>query len=369
MDENVSDISSNELSGPEEGEVESEVEEQDTGPPRKVLLDTPSNFHVPFTPPILKPQEGPKKSNKRKPPKSVKEAKTSLKTTKENIGVEEDHINFERKCPLPVCPGSSKSSLKFLKHLQKHIDNIKTHISDLKFMSKSCSSSYSKLPAQCKYCRKPLETHFTGVPLNSLPLSVPLDTIYESLEAHQKQCVAKLQDEIDKVYFPDRDMDLPNKHNSGCDNQQVPEDENIKCSSSSVKPARADNRSQLPKYSISTSNVIKCSSSDITAPGTIGETKGVEDSSQKLETLKNLRDKIVDEDREAAGRETLLDHVDYLEWSSCPVCYKEVQREKWILHCFNCSYSVQEFFYKIFGEILFYFKAYKFYYQSIKDIV
>ena len=337
--------------------MESEVEEQATGPPRKVLLDTPSNFHAPFTPHHIKPQKSPKKSSNRKGTKCVKETKTSLKEVKENIGVE--FSNFERKCPLPSCLFSSNSSLEFLKHLREHIDNITTHIIDLKFM---CSkSSYSKLPAQCKYCHQPLETHFTGVPLNSLPLSVPLlDTVYESLDVHQKQCVAKLQVEIDKVYFPERDMDLPsNKHNSGCDNQQVPEDENIKCSSSSVEPARAGNKSQLPKSSSSTANVIKCSSSDITAPGTSGETKGVEDSSQKLETLKNLRDKIVDEDREAAGRETLLDHVDYLEWSSCPVCYKEVQRENWILHCLNCSYSVQEFFYKIFGEILLNFKVYK----------
>ena len=367
MGENVSDISSNELSGPEEGEVESEVEEQVTGPPRKVLLDTPSNFHAPFTPPKQsKPQKSLKKSKNGENTKSAKGEKTSLKEVKENIGVE--FSNYDRTCPLPSCHFSSNSSLEFLKHLREHMDNIKTHISDLKFMC--WKSSNSKLPAQCKYCHQPLETHVTGVPLNSLPLSFPQGTIYESLDAHQKQCVAKLQVEIDKVYFPDRDMDLPNKHNSGCDNQQVP-DENIKfsSSSSSVEPARADNKSQLPKSNSSTANVIKCSSSDITAPGTSGETKGVEDSSQKLETLKNLRDKIVDEDKEAAGRETLLDHVDYLEWSSCPVCYKEVQREKWILHCFNCSYSVQEFFYKIFGEILFYCKAYKFYYLSIKDIV
>ena len=219
MGENVSDISSNELSGPEEGEVESEVEEQATGPPRKVLLDTPSNFHAPH----LKPRKSPKKSINRKKAKNVKEAETSLREAKENVGVEKDHLNFERKCPLPVCPFSSKSSLEFLKHLRKHIDNIKTHIFVLKLKTKSCSSSYSKLPAQCKYCLQPLETCFTGVPLNSLPLSVPLDTVYESLDAHQKQCVAKLQVEIDKVYFPERDMDLPsNKHNSGCDNQQVP---------------------------------------------------------------------------------------------------------------------------------------------------
>ena len=53
----VSDVSSNELSGPEDGECES-GEEEEVKKPRKVLLSTPPplNHPVPFVPPQSKPR-------------------------------------------------------------------------------------------------------------------------------------------------------------------------------------------------------------------------------------------------------------------------------------------------------------------------